>query len=148
MHISTTRRCSRCLRLRSIQMFRPSTNKNSKDGVSVQCWRCQDYARKYRVRRYREHKAKGSQGPAGHVMSEPVCPDAEVVLHRLSGYALRTAIRTNGCTQDWVVLRCPFCGEQHRHGAGGLDSDPLTFLARLPGSPLSAQEGEGFRPRD
>lgn len=28
----------------------------------------------------------------------------------------------------WVVEKCPYCGERHVHGGGGLDDDPVRFL--------------------
>lgn len=33
-----------------------------------------------------------------------------------------------GKARQWKVLRCPFCGEVHRHGAGDQDDDPRAFL--------------------
>lgn len=28
----------------------------------------------------------------------------------------------------WVVVRCPYCGKQHTHGAGSPAEDPRRFL--------------------
>jgi hypothetical protein len=31
-------------------------------------------------------------------------------------------------TQDWIVISCPHCGQEHIHGGIPLDQDPRTLL--------------------
>lgn len=37
-------------------------------------------------------------------------------------------LQITGDARQWKVLRCPYCGEVHLHGAGGRDDDPHEFL--------------------
>ena len=30
--------------------------------------------------------------------------------------------------KQWVIIKCPFCGEPHYHGSGGPTDDPMQFL--------------------
>jgi hypothetical protein len=45
-------------------------------------------------------------------------------------YVTLDQVRARGTLYwQWIVIRCPFCKEQHRHGAGEVDWDnPRAFL--------------------
>jgi len=47
----------------------------------------------------------------------------------MNNYDFRIAkVKLDEKTRQWVVLRCPYCGRQHRHGAGRPGDDPRQFL--------------------
>lgn len=37
-------------------------------------------------------------------------------------------LRTIGNIREWVVAKCPYCGGEHRHGAGKVGNDPHSYL--------------------
>ena len=37
-------------------------------------------------------------------------------------------LRKNRDGFSWVVKRCPYCGDYHVHGGGGLMDDPMNYL--------------------
>ncbi len=37
-----------------------------------------------------------------------------------------------GAERSWVMEKCPYCGKEHRHKAGGPDEDPGSFLGLQP----------------
>lgn len=42
-------------------------------------------------------------------------------------------LRVGRRAQEWIVLRCPFCGDRHHHGAGAVGEDPDLYLGgRVP----------------
>lgn len=53
----------------------------------------------------------------------PINRDAPIAYVRLKKLKLR-----QGFLNRWEVIRCPYCGEQHTHGAGERTDDPRAFL--------------------
>lgn len=51
---------------------------------------------------------------------------------------------TFGNTRTWVVIECPYCGKQHRHGASRLTDDPQKFLGHRAAHCDKDIDGDGY----